>query len=125
MELQEQLHCCSDGLNLKANVYSETRPLTILLFHESLLNVSNVCKKVTYRSDLGQKRETSQPVSFTARQTVLKATVAHVTHPVSAERRDVVTAAGVPVPNPVPAGLTLASERTLSAKQQISALFYS
>ena len=32
--------------------------LTILLFHKSLLNVPNVCEKVTDRRDLGQKEKT-------------------------------------------------------------------
>lgn len=52
-------------IKLQCKYFITLRILTVLLFHQPLLNVSNVCKKITYRSDLGQKeaKVTSSPKS--------------------------------------------------------------
>lgn len=51
--------CPDRSAKLQCQVHSELRALTILLFHQSLLNVPNVREKVTHRSDLGGRESVS------------------------------------------------------------------
>lgn len=59
--------------------------LTILLFHKSLLNVPNVCEKVTDRSDLGQKKRMLTSQMFLVKERFIKVN-GYVTYPVSAKK---------------------------------------
>ena len=67
--IKEIQYTCTNNVYLSITIMSYTfyltfmqifyneLTLTILLFHKSLLNVPNVCEKVTDRSDLGQKEK--------------------------------------------------------------------